>query len=49
MFPASLQKFFDTPNCVIEDRFQYSTVHILNVFYDGHLQLINCVGIFRIH
>jgi len=47
--PASLQTFIDTPNCVLEDRVQYSTVHIPNVFCDVHLQLINCVGIVRIH
>ena len=41
----SLQTFIDTPNCVLEDRVQYSTVHNPNVFCDGHLQLINCVGI----
>jgi hypothetical protein len=41
--PASLQTFIDTPNCVLEDRVQYSTVHIPNVFCDGHLQHINCV------
>ena len=29
--PASLQTFIDTPNCVLEDRVQYSTVHIPNV------------------
>ena len=40
--PASLQTFFDMPNCVLEDRAQYSTGHILNVFCDGHLQIINC-------
>jgi len=40
--PASLQTFIDTPNCVLEDRIQYSTVHIPNVFCDGHLQIINC-------
>ena len=45
--PASLQTFIDTPNCVLEDRVQYSTVHIPNVFCDGHLQLISCVGIVR--
>jgi hypothetical protein len=44
--PASLQKFIDTPNCVLEDRVQYSMVHIPNVFCDGHHQIINCVGIF---
>ena len=37
--PASLQTFIDTLNTVLEDRVQYSTVHIPN----GHLQLINCV------
>jgi hypothetical protein len=45
--PASLQTFIDTPNCVLEDRVQYSTVHIPNVFCDGHLQIINCVGTVR--
>jgi len=47
--PASLQTFIDTPNCVLEDRVQYSTVHIPNVFFDDHLQIINCVGIVRIN
>jgi hypothetical protein len=42
--PAILQKFIDTPNCVLEYRVQYSTIHIPNVFCDGHLQLINCGG-----
>jgi hypothetical protein len=46
--PASLQTFIDMPNCVLEDRFQYSTVHIPNVFCDGHLQIIKYVGIVRI-
>jgi len=41
--PASLHTFIDMPNCVLEDHVQYSTVHILNVFCDGHLQLINYV------
>jgi hypothetical protein len=45
---ASPQTFIDTPNCVFEDRVQYSTVRIPNVFCDGHLQIINCVGIVRI-
>ena len=45
--PASLQTFIDTPNCVLEDRVQYSTVHIPNVFCDVHLQLTNCVGMFE--
>jgi len=48
-FPASLQTFIDTPNYVLEDRVQYSTVYIPNVFCDGRLQPINCVRIFRIH
>ena len=44
MFKVSpRQTFIDTPNCVLEDRVQYRTVHIPNVFCDGHLQLINCV------
>jgi len=47
--PTILQTFVDTPNCVLKDRVQYSTVHILNVFCDGHLQIVNCVGIVRIH
>ena len=42
---ANLQTFIDKPNCVLQDRVQYRTVHIPNVFCDGHLQLINCVGI----
>ena len=41
--------FIDTPNCVFEDRVQYSTVHIPNVFCDDHLHLINSVGLVRIH
>ena len=45
--PPSVQIFIDTPNCVLEDRVQYSMVHIPNVFCDGHLQLINYVGIVR--
>jgi hypothetical protein len=32
-----------------QDRVQYSTVHIPNVFCDGHLQIINCVSIVRKH
>jgi hypothetical protein len=46
---ASLQTFIDTLNCVLEDHVQYSTVHIPNVLCDGHLQIIDCVGIVRIH
>jgi hypothetical protein len=43
--PASLQTFIDTPNCVLEDRVQYNTVHTPNVICDGHLQIISLVGI----
>jgi hypothetical protein len=43
--PAGLQTFIDTPNRVLKDRVPYSKVHIPNVFCDGHLHLINCVGI----
>jgi len=43
--PASLKTFIDSPNCVLEDRVQYSTVHIPNVFCVGHLQIIKYVGI----
>jgi hypothetical protein len=43
---AGLQTFIDTPYCDLEDRVQYSTVHIPNVFCDGHPQIIKCVGIF---
>jgi hypothetical protein len=31
--------YIDTPNCVPEDRVQYSTFHIPNVFCNGHLYL----------
>jgi hypothetical protein len=44
--PASVQTFINTPNWVLEDRVQYSTVPIPNVFCDGHLQIINCVRVF---
>jgi hypothetical protein len=37
---AGLQTFIDTPNCVLEDRVQYSAVQIPNVFCDGHFQII---------
>ena len=47
--PASLQTFIDTPKCVHEDRVQNSPVHILNVCCAGHLQIINCAGIVRVH
>jgi len=43
VFPSILRAFIETPNCVLEDRVQYSMVLILNVFCDGRLQLINCV------
>ena len=36
----------DMLNSVLEDRVQYSTVHIPSVLCDGHLQFIICVGIF---
>ena len=42
--PRHLQTFIDTLNCVLEDRVQYRTVHIPNVFRDGNLQIISCVG-----
>jgi hypothetical protein len=45
VFPASFQTFIDKPNYVLEDRVQYSTVHIPDVFCDDHLQIINCVVI----
>jgi len=45
VFPASLQIFIDTRNCILEDRVQYSTAHIPIVFCDVHLKVINCVGI----
>jgi hypothetical protein len=47
--PASVQTFIDKPNCVLEDCVQYSTVRIPNVLCDGHLEIINCVGIVRIY
>jgi hypothetical protein len=34
----------DTPNCVLEDRVQYSTVHISNVFCDGHSNYVIMAG-----
>ena len=43
--PDSLQTFIDTQKCVLEDRVRYSTVFIPNVFCDGHLHIISCVGI----
>jgi len=46
---AILQTIIDTSHCVLEDRVQYSTVHIPIVFCDGHLQLIIYVGIVRIN
>ena len=45
VFPASPQTSINTPNCVLEDRVQYNTVHIPNVLCEGHLQIINCMGI----
>jgi hypothetical protein len=43
--PTDLQTFIDTTNCILEDRVQYSTVYIPNVFCDGYFHIINCVGI----
>jgi len=47
--PRQSPDITDTLNCVLEDRVQYSTVHIPNVFCDGHFQITSCVGIVRIH
>ena len=41
--PCQSPDIIDPPNSVLEDRVQYNTVHIPNVFCDGHLQLISCV------
>jgi hypothetical protein len=49
MPPANLQTFIDKPNCVLEEHVQCSTVRIPNVFFDGHLQIFNCVVIVQIH
>jgi hypothetical protein len=49
MSPTCLHTFIDTPNCVFEERVQYSTVRIPNVFCDGYLHITNCVGIVRIN
>jgi hypothetical protein len=49
MSPAGFQTFIDTPNCVLEDRVQYSAVHVPNVFCDGYLKIISCLEIVRIH
>jgi hypothetical protein len=51
--PASLRTFIDTPNSVLEDCVQYSTVHIPNVFCDGHFKsslvwgFFGCIVIIR--
>ena len=47
--PASLQTFIDTPNCVLEDRVQYSTVHIPNVFKSSIVWVlfVRCTETFR--
>jgi hypothetical protein len=42
--PASPQTFIHTPICVLEDRVQYSTVQIPNVFCDGHFQINQLCG-----
>jgi hypothetical protein len=42
--PTSLQTFIDTPNCVLKDCVQYSTVHIPNVSCDGQqIKIFLCV------
>jgi len=46
--PASHPTFIDTPNCVLEDRVQYNTAYIPNIFCYVHLQIINCVGIVNV-
>jgi len=42
--PFGLQTVIDAPKSVLEDRVQYSTVHITNVFCDSHLQIISYVS-----
>jgi hypothetical protein len=44
---ACLQTFIDMPNCDLKDHVQQGRVNILNIFCDGCLQIINCVGIVR--
>jgi hypothetical protein len=46
--PANLQTFIETPNCVLEDHVQYSTVRIPCVFCSDHLPTINYVGIYNV-
>jgi hypothetical protein len=38
--PPRVQTFLDTPNCALEDRVQYSTVHIPNVFCDKLFKIL---------
>jgi hypothetical protein len=45
--PAILQTLIDTSICVLEDRVQYITFHIPNVFCDGHLQISVVWGLFE--
>jgi hypothetical protein len=53
--PASLQTFIDTPNCVLEDSVQYSTVSIVqystvsipNLFCGEHFLRVICTAIIR--
>jgi hypothetical protein len=42
----TISRFIDTPNCVLEDRVQYSTVHIPNVFCVSHW---NCLKYLCVH
>jgi hypothetical protein len=41
--PAIHQTFTDTPNCVLDDRVQYGTVHIPNVFCDDRQVHRDCL------
>jgi hypothetical protein len=45
--PPPVSRHIDTPNCVLENRVQYSRVHTPNVFCDGHLQITSCLGSVR--
>jgi hypothetical protein len=45
--PASLQKFIDTPNCVLEERVQYSTVHVPNVYIYFFFLRVFCTVVTR--
>jgi hypothetical protein len=45
--PANLDTFIDTPNCVLKDGVQYSTVHIPNVFVMAILKSSIVWGLFE--